>query len=128
MPVTGMNHFNILSDDLAACEHFYCDLLGLTKGDRPPFKFGGLWLYAGGQPILHVNEARRPLAGQGVIDHIAFSSRDLRGTVVKLQAENIRFSLNQQVGSGIWQLFCQDPMGVKVELDFEASEPAPAQR
>lgn len=125
MAVTGMNHFNILSDDLAACEHFYCDLLGLTKGERPPLRFGGLWLYAGGQPILHVNEAARPQAGQGVIDHIAFSSRDLKGTVAKLQAEGIRYSLNQQVGSGLWQLFCHDPMGVKVELDFEASEARP---
>ena len=124
MAVTGMNHFNILSDDLAACEHFYCDLLGLAKGERPPFKFGGLWLYAGGQPILHVNETTLPAGKEGVIDHIAFSSRDLKGTVAKLQAEGIRFSLNQQVGSGVWQLFCHDPAGVKVELDFDASEPA----
>ena len=125
MAVTGMNHFNILSADLAATEHFYCDLLGLRKGERPPLKFDGLWLYAGGEPILHVNEARVPEAAQGVIDHIAFSSRDLKGTVAKLQGEGIRFSLNQQVGTGLWQLFCHDPSGVKVELDFEASEPRP---
>ena len=61
-----------------------------------------------------------------VIDHIAFSSTDLKGTVAKLQAEGIRFSLNQQVGSGLWQLFCHDPMGVKGERDFEPSEAPPA--
>ena len=28
----------------------------------------------------------------------------------------------QQTGSGTWQLFCYDPNGAKVELDFDATE------
>ena len=43
----SLNHFSIRSLDLDACERFYCGLLGLTKGPRPPFPFPGLWLYAG---------------------------------------------------------------------------------
>jgi hypothetical protein len=29
------------------------------------------------------------------------------------------------VGTRIWQIFCHDPMGAKVELDFDPSEQAP---
>ena len=43
----SLNHVSIRSADLAACERFYCGLLGLAVGPRPPFPFPGLWLYAG---------------------------------------------------------------------------------
>ena len=36
--------------------------------------------------------------------------------------EMIVGDLRQQVGAGAWQLFCFDPNGAKVELDFDASE------
>ena len=126
MPIEGMNHFNVLTDDVEATRHFYCDILGLEKGERPPFKFDGLWLYAGGRPILHVSEARLPAERAGVIDHIAFSSRDLRATIARLEQHGIRHSISQQVGTGIWQVFCHDPMGARVELDFDPAESARA--
>ena len=122
MAIQGMNHFNVLTDDVEATRHFYCDILGLTKGERPPFKFDGLWLYAGGRPILHVSQGRLPSPRAGVIDHIAFTSSDLRGTVAKLKAHGIEHTVGQQVGTKIWQLFCDDPMGARVELDFDPSE------
>jgi catechol 2,3-dioxygenase-like lactoylglutathione lyase family enzyme len=125
MKITGMNHFNVLTDDVDATRKFYVGILGLTEGDRPPFKFDGLWLYAGGRPILHVSAGRLPKERAGVIDHIAFSTTDLKGTVARLQEHGVEHTLNRQVGSGIWQIFCHDPMGAKVELDFDPSETAP---
>jgi len=125
MKIEGMNHFNVLTDDVDATRKFYCGILGLTEGERPPFKFAGLWLYAGGRPILHVSAAKLPKDRAGVIDHIAFSTTDLKGTAARLKEHGIEFSLNRQVGSGIWQIFCHDPMGAKVELDFDPSEQAP---
>jgi catechol 2,3-dioxygenase-like lactoylglutathione lyase family enzyme len=122
MAIEGMNHFNVLTDDVEATRHFYCDILGLTKGDRPPFKFDGLWLYAGGRPILHVSQGRLPPGRAGVIDHIAFTSSDLRGTVARLKAHGIEHTVGRQVGTNLWQLFCEDPMGARVELDFDPSE------
>jgi catechol 2,3-dioxygenase-like lactoylglutathione lyase family enzyme len=120
-----MNHFNVLTDDVEATRHFYCDVLGLVKGERPPFSFDGLWLYVGARPILHVSARKLPDEREGVIDHIAFTGSDLKGTVAKLESHGIRFTLGQQVGSGIWQLFCRDPMGARVELDYDPSEAAP---
>ncbi len=126
MPVEGMNHFTVLTADLEACKAFYMELLGLQEGFRPPLGFPGVWLYAGGQAVLHVI-AGRPLPPdpRGVLDHMAFTATDLRGTVAKLQAREITYDLRRQAQSGTWQLFCFDPNGARVELDFDAAETAP---
>jgi catechol 2,3-dioxygenase-like lactoylglutathione lyase family enzyme len=126
MAIVGMNHFTVLSDNLDATKAFYMGLLGLTEGYRPPLSFPGAWLYAGDQAVLHII-AGRPLPAdpQGVIDHMAFTAKDLPATVQRLEAHGIRYDLRKQVGSGVWQLFCFDPGGARVELDFDGGEPAP---
>ena len=125
MAIQGMNHFNVLTDKLAATRAFYIGILGFTEGPRPPFDFGGAWLYAGGHPVLHISEGPLPADPAGVLDHLAFSATDLRGTVATLASRGIRYVLRRQVGSGTWQIFCHDPCGAKVELDFAADEAAP---
>ena len=126
MAIQGMNHFNVLTDDVEATRRFYVGIIGLTEGERPPLGFDGAWLYAGGRAILHVSAAKLPRDRAGVIDHMAFSATDLQGTVKRLEERGIEFTLRQQVGTRIWQIFCHDPMGAKVELDFDPSETAPA--
>jgi catechol 2,3-dioxygenase-like lactoylglutathione lyase family enzyme len=125
MAIEGMNHFNVLTDDVEATRRFYVDVIGLTEGERPDLGFDGAWLYAGGRPILHVSKARLPGERAGVIDHMAFSATDLRATVKRLEAKGVKHTLRQQAGTRIWQIFCHDPMGAKVELDFDPSESAP---
>jgi len=127
MAVAAMNHFTVLSDDLEATRRFYCDLFGFKVGWRPPFQFPGWWLYAEGDtPILHVIH-RDPLPKEraGVLDHMAFSAKDLAGTVATLKREGIEYELRRLPGGGIWQLFFNDPHGAKVEFDFDKDEPAP---
>ena len=124
MPVTAMNHFTILTDDVAATVGFYRELLGLVDGPRPPFDFPGAWLYAGERPILHVVGGRnadelRP----GVIDHMAFSAEDLSDTLALLASRNIAHTCRRLPGGGTWQVFFHDPNGARVELDFAADEP-----
>lgn len=125
MAIHGMNHFNVLTDKLEATRAFYVGVLGFTEGPRPPLGFDGAWLYAGGEPILHISEGKLPADPAGVLDHLAFSASDLKGTVAKLKAKGISHTLRQQVGTHIWQIFCHDPCGAKVELDFPPEEPAP---
>ena len=126
MATTGMNHFTILTDDVPRTVRFYGDLLGLTDGPRPPLNFAGAWLYAGGQPILHV-VGERPHAElrAGVIDHMAFSATGLKATLASLKANGVEYACRKQAGSGVWQVFFHDPNGAKVELDFAPEEPAP---
>ena len=125
MAIQGMNHFNVLTDDVDATRKFYIGIIGLTEGSRPPLGFPGAWLYAGGHAILHVSSGKLPPDRAGVIDHMAFSATDLKGTVARLKENGVKFTLRQQVGTRIWQIFCHDPMGAKIELDFDPSEKAP---
>ncbi|MGE5171343.1 MAG: VOC family protein [Rudaea sp.] len=124
MPVTAMNHFTILTDDVSATVDFYRDLLGLVAGPRPPFDFPGAWLYAGDRPILHVVGGRNAdELRAGVIDHMAFSAEDLSDTLALLASRNIAHTCRRLPGGGTWQVFFHDPNGARVELDFAADEP-----
>ena len=67
-----------------------------------------------------------PKERPGVLDHMAFTARDLPGTIETLKREGIEYELRRLAGGGIWQLFFQDPCGAKVEFDFDKDEPAPA--
>ena len=123
MTIEGMNHFTILTDDVSGTVSFYGDVLGLTAGPRPNFRFPGAWLYASDAPILHIiGGLSRDALVPGVIDHMAFSARGLPGVLARLKARKLEYECRRQVGSGVWQVFFHDPNGAKVELDFDASE------
>ena len=123
MAIAGMNHFTVLSGNLDATKAFYIDILGLKEGYRPPLGFPGVWLYVGDQAVLHVIAGRKlPSEPGGVLDHMAFSATDLSATVKKLESSGIKYDLRKQADSGTWQLFCFDPSGAKVELDFAPTE------
>ena len=126
MTVTGMNHFTVLTDQLAQTVSFYKEILQLEEGYRPPLKFPGAWLYVDGAAVLHII-AGRPLPEDraGVLDHMAFSATGLASVVENLNSRGIEYTLRRQNESNTWQLFCFDPSGAKVELDFDPSEPAP---
>lgn len=127
MPIEGMNHFTVLAKDLAATRHFYVDVLGLEEGPRPDLGFPGVWLYVGNQAVLHVMAGKpMPADPKGVLDHMAFTATDLPAVVARLRTHGINYDLRRQNQSGTWQLFCFDPSGARVELDFDAREAAPA--
>ncbi len=123
MAIEGMNHFTVLTDDVAKTVRFYAAVLGLVPGERPNLQSPGAWLYAQGRAILHIvggrsAEALRP----GVIDHIAFTASGLATTLQTLTAHKVEHVCRRQVGSGAWQVFFFDPNGARVELDFAADE------
>lgn len=121
--ICGMNHFTVLTDDLERTLAFYVDLLGLRAGWRPELGFPGAWLYVADQAVLHLIAGRSvPAQRAGVIDHIAFSARGLADIKARLDQAQIRYEIRRQRDSGTWQLFCHDPNGAKVELDFDAAE------
>lgn len=126
MTATGMNHFTVLSDQLEQTVDFYKDILKLDEGYRPPLGFPGAWMYTGGAAVLHIIAGRAlPEDRAGVLDHMAFSATGLIAVVEKLKSRGIKYTLRRQNESNTWQLFCFDPCGAKVELDFDPSEPAP---
>ncbi len=121
--IAGMNHFTVLTDDVDGTVAFYRDLLGLVPGDRPDLGFPGAWLYAAGQPVLHIVGGRpREQLKPGVIDHMAFTAQGLDATLAALDARRIHYACRQQAGSKVWQVFFFDPNGARIELDFAAEE------
>ena len=126
MTIEGMNHFTVLSSDLERSKAFYRDILGLKEGYRPPFTFPGAWLYTEDRAILHIMAGRpMPANAAGVIDHMAFTASNLQVVVDTLKQHDIQYELHRLKGLENWQLFCYDPDGAKVELDFPADEPEP---
>ena len=89
MPLGGLQHYTIEPADLERTKDFYCDVLGLENGDRPPLDFPGYWLYSGGIPTVHLMGTRKPREGivvrgtekkyedTGRLDHIAFAATDV---------------------------------------------------
>ena len=122
--IVGMNHFTVIAQDAQQTLDFYIGVLGLRQGHRPDLGFAGAWLYGPGpQALLHVY-FDRPVPAQpaGVIDHMAFTARDLKSMKARFDERDLPYDLRRQAGGGPWQLFCHDPNGAKVELDFDATE------
>lgn len=124
MAVTGLDHYNLraprpLLDELRA---FYRDVVGLADGPRPAFNRVGFWLYAGGQPVLHLSEATasesRPAHSPNTFDHAAFQCVDFDLTIARLAAANIRHTVETVPGTPVRQIFLDDPAGNGVELNF----------
>ena len=121
MAIQGMNHFTVLTGDLDATLAFYCGVLNLRDGPRPPLGFPGAWLYCGEQAVLHII-AGRPLPAEpaGVLDHMAFTAHDLLGTITRLKGHKIEYVLRRQAGAGTWQMFFHDPSGAQVVTGLPA--------
>ena len=122
--IVGMNHFTVIAEDKQKTLDFYVGLLGLREGHRPDLGFDGAWLYGEGPgALVHLYFDRKPPAQRaGVIDHMAFTARDVKGVKARFDAAGVRYELRRQKDSGIWQLFSHDPNGAKVELDFDPAE------
>jgi len=124
MPTLGFSHYNLRAP-LALVEElcrFYCDIVGLAVGPRPPFTSKGYWLYAGNQDVLHLSEVRpgeaRDTRTRTTFDHAAFRCAGRAGYEQKLQDAGIDFKRSQVPAAGLVQLFFQDPAGNGVELNF----------
>ncbi len=131
MPLQGFNHINIgcRQRDLAAIEKFYGEVLGLTRGFRPEFPNGGLWLYLGDRAIIHV-VARYPDgwilrdAHTVSFDHIAFTITGAAEFRARLTDLGIAFD-EQNVPNAGYQIFFRDPVGNKLEFNFPNAEAPP---
>jgi len=66
------------------------------------------------------------LPSRALRDGVVVDFHGAAATVARLKASGIKFTLRRQVGVGTWQIFCHDPCGAKVELDFSPEESAPA--
>ena len=120
MTIEAIHHVNIRAPatDIAKLRQFYCEIVGLRDGWRPPFKSRGHWLYAGPHPVVHLVESSgmADMASAGGVDHVAFRCSDLAPMIERLQSRGIGFELSQVPSLGDQQLLFRDPLGIGVEL------------
>jgi catechol 2,3-dioxygenase-like lactoylglutathione lyase family enzyme len=133
MPITHMQHYMVLSKDLEKTRQFYCDVLGLRTGPRPPFDFEGLWIYVGDVAVVHVaaqasyaetgrlTDGVTARHGSGSVDHIAFSATGYDDLVASFRRHGVTFRATQVPGSDLRQLFVLDPDGIQIEINIRAS-------
>jgi catechol 2,3-dioxygenase-like lactoylglutathione lyase family enzyme len=128
MQVDGINHVNIVADDLDATVRFYETVVGL-KAKLPPMVsegFQGRWLCdAKGDPIIHVlrfdaeRHGGRTLGPElGAIDHVALTCRDYDGMVARCDDLAVVYRTNDLSQFGLRQIFVTDPNDVLLELNF----------
>jgi catechol 2,3-dioxygenase-like lactoylglutathione lyase family enzyme len=128
MLVQNLLHINIRvpQAQLAGCRDFYCNVLGLTEGPRPPFESVGFWLYADDAPVVHLvaGTAEMPAraAGHPALDHVAFSCKGLRSTLARLNFNAVRYSISTVPVLHLTQVNLTDPAGVGIELSFGSDE------
>ena len=133
MPITQMQHYMVLSKDLEKTRRFYCDVLGLRTGPRPPFDFDGLWIYIGDVAVVHVagqasyestgrlGDVVAERHGSGSVDHIAFAADNWDELVASFDAHGVRYRASVVPGRPLRQLFVHDPDGIQIEINIRAS-------
>jgi catechol 2,3-dioxygenase-like lactoylglutathione lyase family enzyme len=120
-----LDHVNIRTANLVALRAFYTDALGLKDGARPPFKFGGAWLYCGEQAAVHLVEVGQAPAGhQPRIEHFAFRAAGLADFLARLRKSRTAYQISIVPGSQNRQVNVLDPDGNHIEIQFVGTEEA----
>jgi len=120
-----LDHVTIVTGDLEAARSFLCSIVGLTEGPRPPFGVGGYWLYADGQPVIHLIEAAsafstRPASPR--IDHVGLrvnSAQEWEALLERIRLSGVSHELSEVPLTGERQLFVAMAPGVVIELVTE---------
>ena len=122
--IKEINHFNLRSDEktMHILKDFYINVVGLSMGERPPFKSKGFWLNAQENCVLHLsstkNNEKKEHHVDSIIDHLAFSASNIKYYEKILTDNNIPFKYREVPEIGTKQLFFKDPVGNGIELIF----------
>ena len=131
MPIRRLHHINLRGSpaQIGPMKDFYCKVLGLREGPRPPFLSTGAWLYADAFPLVHlVEDDSAPLGAATTtpaIDHVAFACEGLDELRHRLEAWSVAYSISHVPMTGEVQINLRDPSGMKVELSFAPDDQAP---
>jgi len=118
-----MDHMTLRTNDLESTKDFFCDVLELHSGDRPPFTFPGYWLYnqMDEHPVIHLIGVEEDVADEtGTLHHIAFLGEPQRYDEFDAKIGTLDCEQDRRVvpASGIRQIFVTGPHNIFVELNF----------
>jgi catechol 2,3-dioxygenase-like lactoylglutathione lyase family enzyme len=115
-----LDHVTLRTHDLEGTRAFLEAVLDLRPGYRPAFSFPGYWLYADGEPVVHlIPGTGGPADRTGeTIDHVGFRLADHDGIRRKLDGLGISYSRMELPELGERRLFIRTPTGILLELVF----------
>lgn len=124
MSLFWLDHVNIRTTKLDEMSAFYENVLGLKRGKRPSFPFGGAWHYCGKQAVVHLVEAEKEFKSEEAqVEHFAFRSN---GTVKafqnRMKKTDTPYNVVPLTEINMIQVNVFDPDGNKIEIQFAASE------
>ncbi len=124
--LSALDHVNIRTERVDALAAFYAEILGLIRGPRPPFAFGGAWLYCGERAVVHLVEIE-PGSGPhpGAVDpaqlqlsHFAFRATGLTAFLARLNQAGINHAAGRLPGAPVTQVNLRDLDGNALHVDF----------
>jgi len=117
--VKQIAHSCMMTHDLAASEHFYCEVLGLTKA----FEFSkadkkiGLYIEAGARTwieIFHHSDA--PFPSLGAINHFCLEVTSIDEAIKHIRAKGVEVTDKKYGVDDTWQAWTKGPSGERIEL------------
>ena len=125
MALKRLDHVNMRTAQLDEMVRFYRDVLGLESGERPPFPFGGSWLYCDGHPVVHLVEVDEPpQTADPRLEHFAFEAEGLADFLTKLRAYKVAYWVAVVPGFETRQVNFRDPDHNHIHVDFQPHEEA----
>ena len=107
---------------------FYERVLGLKKGKRPDFGFGGAWMYSGEDAVVHIVETGGTVdyRGDQQLEHFALRATGLEEFLAHLRSLNIAYKCGVLPGDGFGhtQVNIFDADGNHIHIDFPPQESA----
>ncbi|MEM0906837.1 MAG: VOC family protein [Pseudomonadota bacterium] len=123
MGLIALDHVNILTPNLERMTAWYCDVLGLVKGDRPQFRIPGAWLYIGDTPAVHLVDVADAPANEGpAIEHFAIRATGLSAFKARLDAHGVAYTVDPIPAIEMVQVNVRDCDGNHIHVDFPAAE------
>jgi catechol 2,3-dioxygenase-like lactoylglutathione lyase family enzyme len=133
---SGLHHLAIQVADLAGCERFYREVLGLPVLRRWPDPAGGdrsVWLDAGGGAFVALERTGADQPGQADLPAAAAPWRDGRAglhlVALRIAAAERAGWERRLAGAGVevvartgWTLYLRDPEGNRVGLSHHPEE------
>ena len=113
-----LHHVSRQTKKLDETRKFYVDVLGFREIPRPPFSFGGAWLFGAGIQMHLIDEPfdNPPETLNTHENHIAFAVDDVDAAEEALKTHGIKYRRNIVPDRGTNQIFFRDPEGWLVEI------------
>jgi catechol-2,3-dioxygenase len=123
MEIRLLEHVNLRTANLDRLEKWYCQVLGLKPGYRPPFKSTGRWLYAGDIPMVHLLYIKEQKATEDpTMEHFAMRASGLKDFLNIIKEMNIPYRTVRVPELRAFQIYISDPDGNNMHIDFQPDE------